>query len=125
MLALPLFLLGLSFILAVELPDLEADTAAGRRNFAVRHGRPAAARGMLACAGGAALVYTALAAGGPGPRWFAVAGLALSLLPLASATHATFRMKAGRAPAAQACGLHVAALNLLALGLGVALAAAR
>lgn len=34
-------------------------------------------------------------------------------------------MKAGRAPAAQACGLHVAALNLLALGLGVALAAAR
>ena len=38
-LALPLLLLGFSFIFAVEFPDLEADTAAGRRNFTVRHGR--------------------------------------------------------------------------------------
>jgi len=37
--ALPLLFFGLFFILSVELPDREADVAAGKKNFVVRCGR--------------------------------------------------------------------------------------
>ncbi|MEN6518378.1 MAG: prenyltransferase [Methanospirillum sp.] len=123
--ALPLLLLGFSFILAVELPDLEADTAAGRRNFTVRHGRAGAVRGMLVGTGAAMAVYAVLAANGIGPLPAALAGLALSSLPFASAVLATSRLAPSRDGAIRACGRHMAALNLLMIGLGVALVAAR
>lgn len=124
-LALPLLLLGFSFIFAVELPDLEADTAAGRRNFTVRHGRTAAARGMLVGSGAAMAVYGVLAAIGLGQFPAVLAGLALSTLPFASAAHAASRMAPGRDGAIRACARHMAALNLLTIGLAVALAAIR
>ena len=100
-LALPLLLLGFSFILAVELPDLEADTAAGRRNFTVRYGIGGAARGMLVGTGAAMAVYAVLAATGIEPLPAVLAGLALSPLPFASAAHAVLRMgpEAGRGDA--------------------------
>jgi 1,4-dihydroxy-2-naphthoate octaprenyltransferase len=124
-LALPLLLLGFSFILAVELPDLEADTAAGRRNFTVRYGIGGAARGMLLGTGAAMAVYALLAATGIEPLPAVLAGLALSPLPFASAAHAVLRMAPGRDGATRACARHMAALNLLMIGLGVALVAAR
>jgi len=124
-LALPLFLLGFSFILAVELPDLEADRGAGRKNFTVRHGRAAAARGMVVGTGAAMAVYAALAAGGIEPFPAVLAGLALSPLPFASAAHAASRMAPGRDGATRACARHMAALNLLVIGLAVALGVAR
>jgi len=124
-LALPLLLLGFSFILAVELPDLEADTLAGRRNFTVRHGRPAAARGMLVATGAAIAAYAFLAASGLEPFAAVLGGLVLSPLPFASAALAASRMPSGRDGAIRACARHMAALNLLMIGLGVALVAAR
>jgi len=41
-LALPLLMYGLAFIVSVEIPDVEADREAGKRTLALRFGRPAA-----------------------------------------------------------------------------------
>ena len=124
-LALPLLLLGFSFILAVELPDLEADVAAGRKNFTVRHGRNAASRGMALAAGGSVIAWAFVTASGTVTPAFALAGLALSLLPFASAVSAAVRPPSERSGATHACALHVTALLATCAGLAVVLATTR
>jgi 1,4-dihydroxy-2-naphthoate octaprenyltransferase len=82
--SLPLIFLGIAFILAVELPDREADALSGKRTFIVRHGVMAGLRVIPAAAVLATSLYLALFLAGepPGMPWGAPA--LASLVPLAA-----------------------------------------
>jgi 1,4-dihydroxy-2-naphthoate octaprenyltransferase len=80
-LALPLVMLSLAFMIAVELPDYESDAPTGKRNWVVRLGRDRAGQlhnGLLASAYG--LLYAVSATGHVPER---VAALLWWTLPLA------------------------------------------
>jgi 1,4-dihydroxy-2-naphthoate octaprenyltransferase len=62
--SVPLLLLGISFILTVELPDGEADARSGKRTFVVRHGTTTSLRLVLGASLAASLFYLAATATG-------------------------------------------------------------
>jgi 1,4-dihydroxy-2-naphthoate octaprenyltransferase len=83
--AVPLTLLGVSFILSVEIPDRDADALSGKMTFIVRHGIPAGIRSVFVSAALASLFLVLAPVAGifppTGPSGiFALA----SLLPLGS-----------------------------------------
>jgi 1,4-dihydroxy-2-naphthoate octaprenyltransferase len=94
--ALPFFLYGVAFILAVEIPDREADSLSGKRTFIVRKGVHA---GML-LALAATLLATFLYVTGPFtgivPLAFPVVAVALiSLIPLGYQLSANLKASRG------------------------------
>lgn len=84
--SIPLLLLGISFILTVELPDGEADARSGKRTFVVRHGTLASLRLILAASLSASLLYLVLPFTGLFPAGAPVGDLLFaSLIPLTPA----------------------------------------
>ncbi len=82
LLALPLILYGLCFILLVEIPDIEADRRAGKRTLAARAGREVTFRAVAGLCLGASAYFFVRSGASTSPFDFGVLG-ALSLLPLA------------------------------------------
>ncbi|QYZ79128.1 prenyltransferase [Methanofollis formosanus] len=109
----PLLFLGLAFIVTVELPDMEADRAAGKRNFVAASGRTAAYRvAFLGCAAASVLFFLA---GSVHPVFWTVSFL--SLVPLAvTAVHlrASRPDRDGAVPAAERAMAGLVACILLA-----------
>jgi 1,4-dihydroxy-2-naphthoate octaprenyltransferase len=85
LLSLPLMCYGLFFILTVEMPDVEPDAVAGKRNLLVRRGRRVGALvAFVACASGTALLLALLFSGAlRGTIDFGLIVL-FSLIPLAA-----------------------------------------
>lgn len=110
LLAPPLLLVGLAFILLVEIPDMEADRKGGKNTLVSREGRRFAfvAVGTLFSAVTALLVLLAVLYPEHPARLDAVA--AYSLLPAVPALVGAIRRPVGRAAAA-----HYVSVNLVAL----------
>jgi 1,4-dihydroxy-2-naphthoate octaprenyltransferase len=84
--SIPLLLLGIVFILTVELPDAGADARSGKRTFVVRHGTTASLRLILAASLPASFFYAAALAAGLLPPEIPSENLLLaSLIPLTPA----------------------------------------
>lgn len=88
-LLLPAVCYGLAFILTVELPDREEDSAGGKQTLVVKKGRDAAARIILA----ACITATALTGFMTLAGWFpagikSAVVILLSCIPLVAAAHA-------------------------------------
>jgi len=80
----PLLLLGIAFILTVEVPDAEADARSGKRTFVVRRGTLSSLRVILAASLAASLFYlVATGLFSPGMPWGSL--LFASLIPLTPA----------------------------------------
>jgi 1,4-dihydroxy-2-naphthoate octaprenyltransferase len=90
-LALPLACFGMFFILTVEMPDVEADIAAGKKNLLTRFGRRSGVLGsLLSTALGSLLLVVIMASGLLGYEALFLAIAALSLMPLAGAASGLF-----------------------------------
>lgn len=96
--SLPLTLLGIAFILSVEMPDREADALSGKRTFIVRYGVRPALGLILGASLLATLLYATGLLTGLLPRAFPAPVLAAaSLVPLSFALLARFREPQGEA----------------------------
>jgi 1,4-dihydroxy-2-naphthoate polyprenyltransferase len=98
--ALPLLLYGLTFILAVEMPDREADALSGKRTFVVRHGIRTSLRLILVTSLGASLFYLVVPFTGLLPPVIPSGNLLFaSLIPLTPALLANLHRERSRDPA--------------------------
>ncbi|MGA2934079.1 MAG: prenyltransferase [Methanomicrobiales archaeon] len=89
---LPLLLYGVAFILAVEIPDRQADALSGKRTFIVRNGVPAGMLLALAATFLAIVLYSTAPLTGILPPAAPVGVIALvSFIPLASTLPANLR----------------------------------
>jgi 1,4-dihydroxy-2-naphthoate octaprenyltransferase len=84
--ALPLFLQALSFLISVQMPDMEGDRLAGKRTFVASYGRSAGFLAMLLSAGAAAIYYAAASLINENMVYFKWAAI-VSLLPLGMAAY--------------------------------------
>lgn len=110
--SLPLLFLGLAFIIAVELPDMEADRAAGKRNYVALSGREVAyGVAFFACAVTSLLFVLA---GSVHPVFRTIA--LLSLVPLAVTAVALRACPSDRAGAVSVAGRTMAGLVVFLLG---------
>lgn len=90
-LTLPLACYGLFFILTVEMPDVEADIVAGKRNLLTRHGRRGGAlASFFSTASGSLLLAAIISSGVLGNEALFVAIAILSVIPLAGAASGLF-----------------------------------
>lgn len=94
-LGLPLMLFGLAFVLAVQIPDLEADRLGGKRTWVALHGRPPAFELMALALGLAALALFSTPTTSLEPRVLSL----LSLLPFGTSVLALKRRLHDRHPA--------------------------
>jgi 1,4-dihydroxy-2-naphthoate octaprenyltransferase len=98
--SIPLILLGITFILTVEIPDSEADAGSGKRTFVVRHGTPASLRIILAASLTAALFYLVVPFSGLlSPEVQSENLLFASLIPLTPALLVNLYQERSRDPA--------------------------
>jgi 1,4-dihydroxy-2-naphthoate octaprenyltransferase len=94
--ALPLILYGVAFILAVEIPDREADAISGKGTFIVRYGVRPGMRLSLAATSLAAILYFTAPVTGIIKSAVPVVPIALaSLIPLSCALSANVREPRG------------------------------
>jgi len=114
--AAPAVLYALSFIVNVEMPDLEADITAGKRTLVARRGRRFGFRlnALVLSAASACLLAAAIARAVPNPLDSRILIL-LSLVPLAAGVPAAVEAPEGRRGATRASGANLAALFVFLL----------
>lgn len=121
-LAAPLLCFGLFFILTVEMPDMEADIAAGKRNFITRYGTGAGGVLSLFSAALGTLLLSAWAITGAMGDAVSFQAMAIfSLMPLAAAVLALAKEAPSRAGVLRRARMNFTALMLFIIAVDASL----
>jgi 1,4-dihydroxy-2-naphthoate octaprenyltransferase len=115
-LALPLACFGIFFILTVEMPDVEADIAAGKRNLLTRYGRRSGVLGsLISTTLGSFLLAAIMASGILGDETLFLPIVALSVMPFAGAASGIFNKLSTRGEALRQVKINFTSLLLFIL----------
>ena len=115
-LALPLACFGMFFILTVEMPDVETDIAAGKRNLLTRYGRRSGVLGsLLSTTLGSLLLAVIMTSGVLGNEALFFSIVALSVMPLAGAASCLFNKLSTRGEVLRQVKINFATLLLFIL----------